>query len=199
MFDFLKQLTDPESIIQFGGMALLLFVVFAETGLLIGFFGIDKLFGFYSLVVWGFAILCFVSCIIATMFFFSKNTEHLRCVVERNNKAKVLKKSLTRTSDIAAISFICGIILVVALAICESKFVTKRDSSQPQVIQLLPFNPYKFHHKQHERHDEQCAKKEELKEQMTEKKSEEKLVEAKKSEPTKQEKTSAKKQNRKNH
>lgn len=38
MFDFLKQLTDPESIIQFGGMALLLFVVFAETGLLIGFF-----------------------------------------------------------------------------------------------------------------------------------------------------------------
>jgi membrane-associated protein len=38
MFDFLKQLTDPESIIQFGGLALLLFVVFAETGLLIGFF-----------------------------------------------------------------------------------------------------------------------------------------------------------------
>lgn len=38
MFDFLKQLTDPESIIQFGGMALLLFVVFAETGLLVGFF-----------------------------------------------------------------------------------------------------------------------------------------------------------------
>jgi membrane-associated protein len=38
MFEFLKQLTDPESIIHFGGLALLLFVVFAETGLLIGFF-----------------------------------------------------------------------------------------------------------------------------------------------------------------
>lgn len=38
IIDFLKQLTDPESIIQVGGFALLLFVVFAETGLLIGFF-----------------------------------------------------------------------------------------------------------------------------------------------------------------
>lgn len=38
MFDFLKQLTDPESIIKYGGLALLLFVIFAETGLLIGFF-----------------------------------------------------------------------------------------------------------------------------------------------------------------
>ena len=38
MFEFLKQLTDPESIIHYGGLALLLFVVFAETGLLIGFF-----------------------------------------------------------------------------------------------------------------------------------------------------------------
>ena len=38
MIEFLKQLTNPESIIQYGGLALLLFVVFAETGLLIGFF-----------------------------------------------------------------------------------------------------------------------------------------------------------------
>lgn len=38
VIDFLKQLTDPQSIIAFGGLALLLFVVFAETGLLIGFF-----------------------------------------------------------------------------------------------------------------------------------------------------------------
>jgi len=38
MFDFLKQLTDPESIIKYGGFGLLLFVIFAETGLLIGFF-----------------------------------------------------------------------------------------------------------------------------------------------------------------
>jgi membrane-associated protein len=38
MFDFLKQLTDPESIIKYGGLALLLFVIFAETGLFIGFF-----------------------------------------------------------------------------------------------------------------------------------------------------------------
>ena len=38
MFDFLKQLTDPESIIKYGGFGFLLFVIFAETGLLIGFF-----------------------------------------------------------------------------------------------------------------------------------------------------------------
>lgn len=38
MWEFLKQLTDPNSIIQYGGLWLLLVVVFAETGLLIGFF-----------------------------------------------------------------------------------------------------------------------------------------------------------------
>lgn len=38
MIEFLKQLTDPQSIIHYGGLVLLLFVVFAETGLLIGFF-----------------------------------------------------------------------------------------------------------------------------------------------------------------
>ena len=38
MLDFFKQLTDPQSIIHYGGLALLLFVVFAETGLLVGFF-----------------------------------------------------------------------------------------------------------------------------------------------------------------
>ena len=38
MFDFLKQLTDPQSIIQYGGFWLLLFVIFAETGLFVGFF-----------------------------------------------------------------------------------------------------------------------------------------------------------------
>jgi membrane-associated protein len=38
VWEFLKQLTNPESIIQYGGLALLLFVVFAETGLLVGFF-----------------------------------------------------------------------------------------------------------------------------------------------------------------
>lgn len=38
LWDFLKELTNPESIINYGGLALLLFVVFAETGLLIGFF-----------------------------------------------------------------------------------------------------------------------------------------------------------------
>lgn len=38
MFDFLKKLTDPQSIIHYGGLWLLLFVVFAETGLLVGFF-----------------------------------------------------------------------------------------------------------------------------------------------------------------
>jgi membrane-associated protein len=38
VFHFLKELTDPASIIQYGGIFLLMFVVFAETGLLIGFF-----------------------------------------------------------------------------------------------------------------------------------------------------------------
>jgi len=38
MWDFLKQLTDPNSIIEYGGVWLLLLVIFAETGLLIGFF-----------------------------------------------------------------------------------------------------------------------------------------------------------------
>lgn len=38
MFEFLKQLTDPNSIIEYGGLWLLLLVIFAETGLLIGFF-----------------------------------------------------------------------------------------------------------------------------------------------------------------
>ncbi len=38
LLEFFKQITDPESIISYGGLALLLFVVFAETGLLIGFF-----------------------------------------------------------------------------------------------------------------------------------------------------------------
>lgn len=38
MLDFLKQLTNPQSIIHYGGLWLLLFVVFAETGLFVGFF-----------------------------------------------------------------------------------------------------------------------------------------------------------------
>src|SRR3954471_10575280 len=37
-WEFFKELTNPESIIKYGGLALLLFVVFAETGLLAGFF-----------------------------------------------------------------------------------------------------------------------------------------------------------------
>jgi membrane-associated protein len=38
IFDFLKQLVNPESIIYYGGIYLLLLVVFAETGLFMGFF-----------------------------------------------------------------------------------------------------------------------------------------------------------------
>jgi membrane-associated protein len=38
LIDFLKELVNPESIIRYGGIYLLLFVVFAETGLFIGFF-----------------------------------------------------------------------------------------------------------------------------------------------------------------
>ena len=38
MWEFLQKLTDPNSIIEYGGLWLLLFVIFAETGLLVGFF-----------------------------------------------------------------------------------------------------------------------------------------------------------------
>lgn len=38
IWDFLGQLVHPESIIRIGGLALLTAVIFAETGLLIGFF-----------------------------------------------------------------------------------------------------------------------------------------------------------------
>jgi membrane-associated protein len=37
-WSFLKTLTDPQSILHYGGISLLLLVIFAETGLLIGFF-----------------------------------------------------------------------------------------------------------------------------------------------------------------
>jgi membrane-associated protein len=38
IIDFFKELVNPESIIRYGGIYLLLFVVFAETGLFVGFF-----------------------------------------------------------------------------------------------------------------------------------------------------------------
>jgi membrane-associated protein len=38
IWEFLKQLVNPESIILYGGLYFLLFIVFAETGLFIGFF-----------------------------------------------------------------------------------------------------------------------------------------------------------------
>lgn len=37
-WEFIKELTNPESIIRYGGLTLLIFVIFAETGLMIGFF-----------------------------------------------------------------------------------------------------------------------------------------------------------------
>lgn len=38
VLEFLKELTNPESIIQHGGLLLLLLVIFAENGLVVGFF-----------------------------------------------------------------------------------------------------------------------------------------------------------------
>jgi membrane-associated protein len=38
IWDFLRELTNPESIIKHGGIILLLLVIFAENGLVIGFF-----------------------------------------------------------------------------------------------------------------------------------------------------------------
>jgi membrane-associated protein len=38
IWHFLKELVNPESIIRYGGFWLLLFVVFSETGLFVGFF-----------------------------------------------------------------------------------------------------------------------------------------------------------------
>jgi membrane-associated protein len=37
-WEFIQTLTNPESIIRYGGIALLIFVIFAETGLMVGFF-----------------------------------------------------------------------------------------------------------------------------------------------------------------
>ncbi len=38
IFEFIKEIVNPESIIRYGGLYMLLFVVFAETGLFFGFF-----------------------------------------------------------------------------------------------------------------------------------------------------------------
>src|SRR5690606_11218286 len=38
IFDFFQNLTNPEWIMENGGLYLLLFIVFAETGILLGFF-----------------------------------------------------------------------------------------------------------------------------------------------------------------
>ena len=38
IIDFFKELVNPESIIRYGGIYLLVLVVFAETGLFVGFF-----------------------------------------------------------------------------------------------------------------------------------------------------------------
>jgi membrane-associated protein len=38
IIEFLKEIVNPESIIRCGGIYLLLIVVFAETGLFVGFF-----------------------------------------------------------------------------------------------------------------------------------------------------------------
>lgn len=38
VWEFLKTITNPESIIIYGGFVFLMFVIFAETGLMIGFF-----------------------------------------------------------------------------------------------------------------------------------------------------------------
>jgi membrane-associated protein len=38
MWEFLKEITDPQTIIREGGMILLLLVIFAENGLIVGFF-----------------------------------------------------------------------------------------------------------------------------------------------------------------
>lgn len=38
LFDLMRQLLDPEKIIQLGGLVLVTAVVFAETGLMVGFF-----------------------------------------------------------------------------------------------------------------------------------------------------------------
>ncbi|MFM2201508.1 MAG: hypothetical protein RL040_708, partial [Bacteroidota bacterium] len=38
VLEFLKELTNPESIIHHGGLVLLLLVIFAENGLVVGFF-----------------------------------------------------------------------------------------------------------------------------------------------------------------
>lgn len=73
-WEFFKELINPQSIIHYGGLSLLLLVVFAETGLLIGFFlpGDSLLFTaglFTATGVIQFPIAGVVSAIIAAAIF----------------------------------------------------------------------------------------------------------------------------------
>lgn len=54
LIDWFRQLIDPEKIIQIGGLGLVTAVVFAETGLMIGFFlpGDSLLFTVGLFCVW---------------------------------------------------------------------------------------------------------------------------------------------------
>ena len=38
MWDFIQSITNPEQILHFGGLALVLIILFAENGIIIGFF-----------------------------------------------------------------------------------------------------------------------------------------------------------------
>jgi membrane-associated protein len=38
MWDFIQSITNPEQILHIGGLALVLIILFAENGIIIGFF-----------------------------------------------------------------------------------------------------------------------------------------------------------------
>jgi membrane-associated protein len=86
LIDF-TDLFNPEKIIEVGGLALLLFVIFAETGLFFGFFlpgdsllfiaGVFSNSNYFSISVWSLIILLIIAAILGTTvgYFFGKWAE----------------------------------------------------------------------------------------------------------------------------
>ena len=117
--------------------------------LLMGVFNTNDLSRFASFAIWLFAALCFITCVIATLFFFAKNTEYLRSIVEKNHTAALLRRVLDRISDISAMSFICGLILLLALVVAESKFIIEKEprAKNAVIIQQFYSQPQFRHHR----------------------------------------------------
>lgn len=120
----------------------LLFVSVVAIILLTTVFG-GCLKTFSSSVFWIFSASCFTASIVATLLFFSQNTLYLRQLLDKNTKSKTQKSHLDFISKVSAISFICGMILLICLVICEKKFNTKKDFEPRDFMQQN--YPHQFH------------------------------------------------------